>query len=309
MADQVIDSASGQADVQSVAPVPPSAQPAPIGWRAPRPARVSLGWLAPEQGEFLLASRAEARPPEAHRTRVRKARDTVAARPVWGDRAGLVSPLPAELCDHAARLGATPGGTAMQAEGWEIAMVDLDEIVAFQTNVFTDTTPDRVAGLEPGDLESIASLTLPISDTAPVSVQYDQLSRSYTITSPNPNLRVVGNFDDRPANGPLGFGFGAAVTPSYLQVARIRGRLILRDGYHRSFGLLSRGITHVPAYVRDFDTTENLAPAGMLPQNTWLGDRPPMLRDYHDDRVAASVLLPAQHRMIVIHAIETLVMN
>jgi len=34
-----------------------------------------------------------------------------------------------------------------------------------------------------------------------------------------------------------------------------------------------------------------------------------MLRDYHDDRVAESVLLAAQHRMIVIHAIETLVMN
>lgn len=50
-------------------------------------------------------------------------------------------------------------------------------------------------------------------------------------------------------------------------MARIRGRLVLRDGYHRSFGLLSRRITHVPAYVRDYDTTENLAPAGMLPQN------------------------------------------
>jgi hypothetical protein len=47
----------------------------------------------------------------------------------------------------------------------------------------------------------------------------------------------------------------------------------------------------------------------MLPQSTWLRDRPPMLRDYHDDRVAASVLLPAQHRMIVINTIETLVMN
>ena len=92
-------------------------------------------------------------------------------------------------------------------------------------------------------------------------------------------------------------------------VTVLRGRLVLRDGYHRSFGLISRGITHVPAYVRDFDTTENLAPAGMLPQNTWLGDRPPMLRDYHDDRVAASVLLPALHRTIVIHIIETLVMD
>ena len=142
MADQVVDSAGGQADVQQV---PSSAQPAPIGWRAPRPARVPLGWLAPEQGEFLLANRAEVGPPEDRRARVREAREAVAARPVWGDRAGLVSPLPAELGDHAARLGATPVGTAMRAEGWDIAMVDLDEIVAFQPNVFTDTTSDRVA--------------------------------------------------------------------------------------------------------------------------------------------------------------------
>ena len=305
MADQVIDG-GGQADVQQV---PSPAQPAPVGWRAPRPARVPLGWLAPEQGEFLLANQGDAGPAEAHRTRVREARAAVGARPVWDNRTGLVSPLPAELGDHAARLVATPGGATMRADGWDIAMIDLDDIVGFQANVFTDTTPDRVAGLEPGNLESIAALTLPISDTAPVSVQYDQLSRAYTITSPNPNLKVVGNFDDRPADVPPGFGFRIAVTPSYLQVARIRGRLVLRDGYHRSFGLISRGITHVPAYVRDYDTTENLAPAGMLPQNTWLGDRPPMLRDYHDDRVAASVLLPAQHRMIVIHSIETLVMN
>jgi hypothetical protein len=66
----------------------------------------------------------------------------------------------------------------------------------------------------------------------------------------------------------------------FIQVARFQGRLVLRDGYHRSYELLSRGITRVPAYVRDFDTTENLAPPGMLPQGTWLGDRPPLLRDY-----------------------------
>jgi hypothetical protein len=69
----------------------------------------------------------------------------------------------------------------------------------------------------------------------------------YTITSPNPNLKVVGNFHDQPADGPPGFGFRAAVTTSFLQVVRFQGRLVLRDGYHRACGLLSRGITHVPA--------------------------------------------------------------
>lgn len=56
-----------------------------------------------------------------------------------------------------------------------------------------------------------------------------------------------------------------------------------------------------------FDTTQGLAPAGMLPHGTWLGDRPPLLRDYHDDRVGESVPLVAPNR--VIPALETLVMN
>jgi hypothetical protein len=92
-------------------------------------------------------------------------------------------------------------------------------------------------------------------------------------------------------------------------VVRFQGRLVLRDGYRRSCGLLSRGITHVPAYIRDFDTTEGLAPAGMLPYGTWLGGRTPLLRGYHDDRVGGSVPLVAPDRVIVIPALETLVMN
>jgi hypothetical protein len=101
-----------------------------------------------------------------------------------------------------------------------------------------------------------------------------------------------------------GFGFGVAVAASYIQVARFQNRYVPRDGYHRAFGLLSRGITRAPAFIRDFDTAENLAPAGMLPENTWLGDRPPLLGDYHDDRVAETVSLPARHPMVVIHALE-----
>jgi hypothetical protein len=270
---------------------------------------VLLGWMPAEQGEFLLANHAGARPGEALRARIREALDVVAARPARLDQASAVSALPAELADHAAQVTMTPAGAAMQAEGWDIAMVDLDQIVAFQPTVFTDTTADRVVGLDPDDLRSIAGLTLPVNHTAPVAVQYDALNRAYTITSPNPNLKVIGNFDDRPTDGPPGFGFRVAVAASFVQVARFQGRLILRDGYHRSYGLLSRGITRVPAYIRDFDTTENPAPVGMLPHGAWLGDRPPLLRDYHDNRVAESVLLAAQHRMIVIHALETLVMN
>jgi hypothetical protein len=265
--------------------------------------------MAAEHGELLLAGQAGAAAPEAQRARVREARDAVAGRPAGIDQAGIVSALPAELAGHAARLEATPAGTGMRADGWEIALVDLGCVAAFQTHVFTDTATERVAGLDPGDLQSIAELTLPVTGGAPASVQYDELKQTYTITSPNPNFKVVGQVSGPLPDGTMAFGFKVTMTASFLQVARFQGRYVMRDGYHRAFGLLSRGITRVPAYLRNFDTTENLAPAGMMPQATWLGDRPPLLRDYHDDRVAEPVSLPAQHRLIVINALELLTPN
>ncbi len=68
------------------------------------------------------------------------------------------------------------------------------------------------------------------------------------------------------------------------------------SGHHRAFGLLSRGITRVPAYVWDVATAEDLAPAGTLPRSAWQGDRPPLLRDYPDDLVAEPLLLPVPSR-------------
>ena len=41
----------------------------------------------------------------------------------------------------------------------------------------------------------------------------------------------------------------------------------------------------------------------------WLGDRPPPLRDYHDDLVAEPVLLPVPSRTIVIQAVGLLMVN
>jgi len=301
----------------------------PLGYRPPGPARALLGWLPQDHGESFLARQADDGLSEVQRARAAAARDAVAARPAGIDQANVVSPLPEELAGHVARLDSTPAGARMRAEGWEIAMVDLARVVAVQPSVFTDTAAERAASLDPGDLRAVAELTLPVSrtrpigelepgdDVAPLQVQYNHLKQTYTIDSPNLNLTVAGNFnapDNRDAQQPgglLGFGFNVMVPPSFIQVARFQGRYLLRDGNHRSFGLLGRGITRVPAYVRDFAAAEELVPAGIetLPRSAWLGDRPPLLRDYHDDLVAEPVLLAVPHRMIVIHAVELLITN
>ena len=274
-----------------------------------RPARGLIGWMAPGVGELMLASNRQGVPLTAgQRDRLERARLAVDARAGGVHQQDLVSPPPAVLDEHVSRLRATPAGEQMFREGYEVALVDLGRVVAFQPHVFTDTSLERTADLDAHDLAAIAELTLPTAHEVTLEAQCDPVKQAWMIISPNPNLRVAGPFNGD-VNGLPGFGFVVAAPAPFVQVVRFEGRYILRDGYHRAFGLLRRGITRVPAFLRDFETVEQLAPPGMLPHAAWLGLRPPLLRDYHDDAVSADLRLPTSRRMIVISALELMPNN
>jgi hypothetical protein len=78
------------------------------------------------------------------------------------------------------------------------------------------------------------------------------------------------------------------------------------DGYHRAHGFLRRGINVVPALVGDVGSFEELGlpPLGMLAQDAYLGDHPPLLADYLSDEVAAEVMVPTTQKTIVIAGLE-----
>ena len=93
-----------------------------------------------------------------------------------------------------------------------------------------------------------------------------------------------------------------------MQVVRVGNRLLLRDGYNRAYALLRRGIHTVPCLYREWPAEQDLEiGVGMLTPSVYLGDRPPLLGDFLDDAVAADVSTPAARKMILIHAVETLV--
>jgi hypothetical protein len=233
--------------------------------------------------------------------RARAAREAVSNRGVGCDQTeGVVDP-PAELASYLAHVLAQPALAAYVREGWVVQLADLRRIAAFQPTVFTEAAAERAAAVDPRDLESIARVSIPVPTPTQLPAQFDQSRPAWILSSANPNLRVVGQFGGEVQPGMTGFGFGVAILPSVMQVARFGGRLLLRDGYHRAYGFLGRGIARVPVLFKDFDTIEELAiQPGMLPQAAFLGDRPPMLPDYLDDEVAASVRVPAAQKMIVI---------
>jgi hypothetical protein len=238
---------------------------------------------------------------------VQRAHRAVADRAAGVEQDALITSVPAELGEHVRALEASPAARPMFDEGWTVALVDLTRVCAFQPVVFTDQALARVQAVDKDDLASIAALTLPLTHGEQAQVQYDQLHKAWTVSSANPNLRVAAQIGPLPVS-PVGSALGFAVTvgPSFMQVGCYNGRHFLRDGYHRAFGLLSREITIVPAFVRDITRFEELLPdpRTMLPQESYQGERPPVLPDYLDDTVSVSVQIPAPHPLIVIQALE-----
>jgi hypothetical protein len=273
-----------------------------------RSCRALIGWLPAAQGEMILTGNTMGKEVTAEqRELAQSAREAVANRSAGVSQADVISDLPTELDDHVALLRQSPAGAAMFQEGWDVALVDLARVCAFQPHVVADAAVERVENVKVDELAAIAAITLPTSPAEPPRIQFDPSKQAYMAISPNSNLRIAGT-----ANGPapdgsgaVMLGFAVMVSRSFLQVVRFQGRFLLRDGYHRAYGFLSRGITHVPAFTRDMRTIEEVLPPGtFLPQHSYLGDRPPFLPDYLDDQVACTIRLPASQKMVLIQGIE-----
>jgi hypothetical protein len=271
-----------------------------------RPTRALIGWMTLDDAKLWLAGRRiDQQPREEHTQRAERARAAVASRPFGLDQSNLIGAAPENLAGHIEALRQHAAGASYFSEGWEVAIADLSRVCAVQPQVYTDQAAQRIAGVTASDVVSLASISLPIPASAALPVQFDQTKQAWVFSSPNPNLRILGQFRGQAQPGVNCFGFVVVVAPSFLQVASYRGRYLLRDGYHRAYGFLSRGITRVPVFVRQFETFDELAlPAGLLSQDAFLGDRPPLLVDYFNDEVSADLLMPAIQKVVIIQGLE-----
>jgi hypothetical protein len=276
--------------------------------RQVRPARVLIGWLDADEAILALAGmRDEDKGNPDYERRVRQARTVAGARrPAIGVE-GVVTEAPASLASYKAVFGSNPSGARFLAEGWRIALVDLRRVCAVQPTIFTDV---ELPDVDPDDLESIARVTLRLPSPQQFRARYDDANRTWTVPVESPNLRISRQFQTELEPGEIGFGFAVRLSSSYLRVARLRDRYLMRDGYHRALALLGRGINVVPALVGEFVTPRELQLGrGMLPSEIWTGSRPPLLPDFLDDDVSAAVLLPARRRVIVIQGLDLTVFD
>jgi hypothetical protein len=269
-----------------------------------RPARALLGWLSDKQARGAITShRRDVELTDEQRHNVEAARAAVAARASFRASSPILGPCPEILRAHSAALFAHERFRTFRDEGWQIAMVDLARVCVVQHTVLTEGDP-RIDSVDPEDLSTLARITLPIPDEQPVSYQVDSQRNVAVLSSLDGNLRIAGFATQQVARGTL-MGFIVEIATSYLQVAEVGGRFVLRDGNHRAASLVRRGITRVPALFRTLAHGEDLAvPKGALAAATYLGERPPSPLDYWDPAVSTSILVPQRRKFVLIQGLQ-----
>jgi hypothetical protein len=194
---------------------------------------------------------------------------------------------------------------------WRVAVIDLSKpIVSFQKVIRTEEAEDRVKAAQENDWETLVNISLPPGQETQLVGAFDATQNAFTASSVNPNLRI-GQFGAWDVPGPNGttskvFGFTLSLGASFVQVVHYRDRWMVRDGYHRIYGLLRRGIQKIPCIIveaADFAQTGAGRP-GFFDYELLYSDRPPLLQDFLSDEFSAEVPLPAVIRIVRIRGEE-----
>jgi len=265
-----------------------------------RPVRILLPWFERREaitallGFQLPRSEKEA---VAASEEFDAARATLRTRPPYSEEPLELGPLPAEIAEAGASYL-----EQMRAPAWEqgrprdvrAALVDLRRVIAFQKAISLDGIAQRVAAAVADDWRSLAALCLPSADGASeeeLRGTFDKDERGMTITSLNPNLRASPVRPLGQKGGAQLFGVEVVFGTPFIHVVEYRGRLFLRDGYHRTFGLLARGIHRVPCLIERGASSADIHGGGtaFIGREHLLGPQPPLLTDFHDPAYSRTV--------------------
>ena len=114
--------------------------------------------------------------------------------------------------------------------------------------------------------------------------------------------QVSGYQQRGPAAGVVALVVG--FTANCLSAIRVENRLILNNGSHRAFALRDMGITHAPCVIQTVSRREELPvvsePVSQEPDLYLKADRPPLLKDYFDQKLRKLAKVPRKSRQVKI---------
>jgi hypothetical protein len=191
---------------------------------------------------------------------------------------------------------------------WTLGVVDLRRLLAFQRRLVFSAGRHTSPTLQRDNWPQLISFTVgPQRNTEHRLVQNRSSTGDLDITlhSNNPDLEV--RLSPNTESGfqlPLSLYGGSP----FFEVAELRGRWFLRDGYHRAYRLLQAGVHRIPAIVIHTRTIGELGAIEpwFFSEEQLFSERPPHVTDFLDENLVLRYERIALHKVIRIHIEESL---
>ncbi len=194
----------------------------------------------------------------------------------------------------------------------EIAMVELDRLVVFQTHITRSFADGQAARLgQPGNPVDLYRFCQPPNATSSLEL-HEMGRRRYVFSSPSTDLRqhepVVlrpEQVSDHRTFGPVGAYIGIPVGfgSNFFTGIRYGDRVLLHNGYHRAFAMRARGVRHAPCIIQTVTRRDEVEVAAkrQVADDTafyFAAARPPLLKDFFDERLAENFKVYSTRKVI-----------
>jgi hypothetical protein len=191
---------------------------------------------------------------------------------------------------------------------WTLGVVDLRRLLAFQRRLVFGTRRQLAPTLQQDNWPQLISLTVgPQRSTEHRLVRNRSSTGDLDITlhSSNPDLQVrLSPTTESGFQSPLSLYGGSP----FFEVAELRGRWFLRDGYHRAYRLLQAGVHRIPAIVIYTRTIDELGATDpwFFNEEQLFSERPPHVTDFLDENLVLRYERTALRKVIRIRVEESL---
>ena len=247
----------------------------------------------------------EFRPKIVDDAKLSKATLIAAKRSPFESENALVVHENAQLCE-ALLLHATREDLLAEMSGlsWFLGVVDLRPLVAFQRRLSFHPGLRQLRVPLRRDWHGLLALTFGPTKSVACEMIHDDASRTLIFRAENPNLQFRVTND---AAFPLSIHTGSP----FFEVACLRGRWFLRDGYHRAYALLKAGVFEVPAVIVQAETIEELGATQpqFFSEEVLFSEAPPNVLDFLNDDLVLEYDRPSLTKTLRITMEQTLTLS
>ncbi len=195
--------------------------------------------------------------------------------------------------------------TTVEKWKWSFREVEIDKLVCIQRYVDIPYADEVSGKLDLGTVEGRVRFCLTDEfRTARSEIFEVPKDHLFAIKAEGNDMRVVGSgesLDPKTGNRTVRFTVGWG--NPFVQVARFRGRYILKNGYHRTFALRKKGLEYLPCILLEIDTYDDLectGPPTYFSEKSILGAHPPVFSSFFDAEIAPPMKMNSFANVVVI---------